>query len=829
MPFAQPLRFAWRSLRRTPAFTATAALTLIIGIGATVAIFAVVNGVLLKPLPYGNPERLVGAWHDLPAIGIGRANQSSGTYFTYQRLSRSIDGIAAYQDGASNVSEPGSGTDPQRLATGFITATLLPVLQVSPAIGRNFSDDEDRANGPGAVIISDALWRTRFGSDARILGRTLDVNGRTREVIGIMPRGFAFGAVGNQLWLPLGLDPNATFSGGFNYNSVVRLKAGVTIETAQRDFATVLPRSVEIMPNFAPGFTMQMLLDQAKPVPSLTPLRADVIGDIVKTLWMVAAAAGLVLLVACANVANLILVRADGRQRELAVREALGAGRARVLGHFLAESVVIAGIAGAAAIGLAAAAVRVLVRFGPQDMPRLTELGMDPTTVLFAIALTAMVAVVCSVIPALRIGRVHMYSALREGGRAGTAGRTQHRVRGALVAAQIALALVVLAGSGLLVRTFQRLNAVQPGFAADNVVTLWLSLPAASYQGDSSLARFYAQLRGRVAELPGVQEAGLTSRLPLMERGGNSSPIYPSGDPSYERQVPPLQLITTVDGNYFRAMRIPVIAGRNFDRLELQRPGDAIVSRATAIQFWKDSTGRAAIGQRMRQLPGGPEYTIIGVVGDVRDTSLTSAVAQVSYFPQVAERDTLMGSARRQMALVIRTAGVGGGDPLSIASAVQGVVRELDPTLPTFDVRPMSAVLRASTARLTFVIIILGSAAVVTLLLGAIGLYGVMAYLVTLRTRELGVRIALGAQPAAVAAMMARQGLTLTAIGIVGGLGLFALVARFLRSFLFGVAPTDPVALVGAALTLIVVAAVASWVPARRAARVDPANALRAE
>ena len=394
------------------------------------------------------------------------------------------------------------------------------------------------------------------------------------------------------------------------------------------------------------------------------------------------------------------------------------------------------------------------------------------------------------------------------------------------MAAQIALALVVLAGSGLLVRTFQRLNAVEPGFQADNVLTLWLSLPQARYASDSSAARFYAQLRDRIAALPGVQEAGLTSRLPLSSRGTNQSPVFPASDMArYERTVPPLQLVTTTDGSYFRAMRIPLVTGRLFDRLELQHSREAIVSRETAIQFWKDSTGRAALGQRIKQLPGGPDYTIVGVVGDVRDTSLTSPVPQVTYFPQVAGEDTLWNDVRRQMAVVVRAA----GDPRSALGAVQAAVREMDPTLPTFDVQPMSDRLRASMARLSFIMIVLGAAAIVTLLLGAIGLYGVMAYLVTLRTRELGVRIALGAQPAAVAAMLTRQGLMLTAIGIGAGMALFALVARFLRSFLFGVAPSDPVALVGAALLLAVVAALASWVPARRAAGVDPANALRSE
>jgi predicted permease len=465
------------------------------------------------------------------------------------------------------------------------------------------------------------------------------------------------------------------------------------------------------------------------------------------------------------------------------------------------------------------------VSAGPAQIPRLAEVSVDWAAVLFMLGVSGLVAVICSAIPALRIGRAHLSNALREGGRSGTAGKMQHRVRGALVAAQIAIALVVLAGSGLLLRSFQRLRAVQPGFNPENVATLWLSLPAARYKNDSAFTRFYAQLDNRIAELPGVRAAGLTSRLPLTNTGMNQNPLYPEDDASYVNKIPPLQVYTTTDGDYFRAMGIPLIAGRTFDRLDAQRGGEAMISQKTAVQFWKDSTGQRALGKRFRSLPGGPLYTIVGVVGNTRDTSLAVPPSQVVYFPQSVEQDSMYSQARRTMAVVVRTT----SDPAAITSAIQRVVRELDPSLPTFDVKPMTTVFSASMAKLSFTMLILGAAAAVTLLLGAIGLYGVMAYAVTLRTRELGVRLALGAQPRAVAAMMTKQGMALTAAGITGGLLLFVLVARFLRSFLFGVAPSDPLTLAGASLMLIAIAALASWVPARRASRVDPAEALRAE
>lgn len=832
----QPLRYAWRSLRRTPVFTITATLTLVIGLAATIAIFAVVNGVLLKPLPYGNPDRLVGAWFDLPPINLKHTQQTQTTYYTFQRLAKTIEGIGVYQEGSVNVSEPGGKTEPQRLAVAWVTSTVMPVLKVSPILGRTITADEDLPPAPrtGAgnrdagdvVMISEGLWRTRFGGDPNVIGKLLEVSGRSREIVGVMPSRFRFPAAGTQLWLPLGLDPNNKFPGGFNYNGIARLKPGFTAADAERDFAAVLPRIVELYPTFAPGVSTQMLMDQAKPVPKVVPLQQDITGGIAKTLWMVAAAAGLVLLVACANVTNLVLVRSDGRQRELAVREALGAGRARVMLHFLSESALLTAMAGVVALGVAWAALRVLVASTSVQIPRLSEVHIDAATVLFALLISALVTVICSLVPALRIGRVHLSNALREGGRGGTASRAQHRIRGAMVAVQIALALVVLAGSGLLLRTFQRLTAVKPGFNPENVVAFWVSPNRARYPNDSSLVRFYVNLLDRARALPGARDVGIASRIPLVDHGMNQNPVFPENDPEYATKIPPLGLFSTIDGGYFKAMGIPLLAGRTFDRLDAQNYREAIVSQATALQFWKDSTGQAAIGKRFRELPGGPLYTVIGVVGNTRDTSLAAPPPRLVYFPEAMPYDTsVFNEIQRTFALVVRTQ----GDPNTIIPAVQRMVRELDPTLPTFDVRTMRSSVSASVAQLSFMIAILATAAIVTLILGAIGLYGVLAYVVTLRTRELGVRIALGAQPSEVAGMMTKQGLVLTAFGVAAGLGLFFGVARFLRSFLYGVATTDPIALGGASLMLVAIAALASWIPARRASRVDPADALRAE
>ena len=824
MSLSQSLRYSWRSLRRTPVFTLTAVATLAIGIGASVAIFAVVDAVILRPLPYGHPERLVGAWHALPTIGIPRANQMGSTYFAYRRYAHTIDGIAAYQNGAENVADPAGGSEPQRLPSAVITANLIPLLEVSPILGRSFTEAEDQPKGPAVVIISEGLWRSRFGGDRGVIGKMLQVAGTSRQIVGVMPASFRFPDARTELWLPLALDPHAF--GGFNYESFARLKPGVSIATAERDFKAVLPRTVDVSPMMAPGVPTQMLLDQAKPEPLLTPMQQDVVGDVAKTLWIVAATAGLVLLVACANVANLILVRADARHRELAVRAALGAGRARVIAYFFTEAAILAALAGALGLAVATVGIRALVTAGPAELPRLAEVRIDWVVGAFTFAVAALVAVGCSVIPAIRSASGQLATSLREGGRGGTSGRSRQRVRGALVAAQIALALVVLAGSALLLRSFQSLHSVRAGFEPAHLATLWTSLPRVRYTDDASVARFYASLVDRVRELPGVRGAGIASHLPLESAGSSNSPIWVEGDPSASSKIPPLQFYVTTDGGYFKTMGIPLLAGRTFDRIDGRQHGDeAIITRQTAEQFWHDSTGARAIGKRFRTLPNGPWYTIIGVVGGIRDTSLMAPPAATVYFPQTVSRDTVAVYVSPTMALVVRTS----GDPRAVTRIVQRTLHDLDPSLPVFDARPMTEVVARSMAQLSFTMMMLGVAAAVTLVLGAIGLYGVIAYVVSMRAREFGVRIALGAQPRSVATMVTRQGLMITGIGIVVGLGLFISVARFLRSFLYEVGPSDPLTLGAVMVTLLAIAALASWIPARRAARMDPMQALRAE
>ncbi|HEX4682911.1 MAG TPA: ABC transporter permease, partial [Gemmatimonadaceae bacterium] len=494
MPSFRSLGYAWRSLRRAPVFTAAVVLTLTIGIGAATTIFTVVDAVLLRPLPYGEPDRLVGAWHDMPALSMTHAQQTEGTYFTYKRFAHSIDDIAEYDDGSVSVTDPDARVEPQRMTVAWSTANLFSVLRVNPILGRTYSAAEDAPKGPDVVVLSEGLWRTRFGGVRNVIGKRLVVSATPYEIIGVMPASFRFPDAATKLWMPRQLDPNDLFPGGFSHEAVARLKPGVTIAAADRDFASVLPRVVEIFPNLAPGVPTRMLLDQARPVPRLIPLRDDLVGDIARTLWIVAATAALVLLVTCANVANLLLVRADGRHRELTVRAALGAGRAQVLAHFFTESALLAAVSSVLAIGAAWFGVRLLVNAGPAEIPRLTEITVDWTSVAFTVVVAIAVAAACSIIPAVRFLRSDALAGLREGGRGGTVGSSRQRARSLLVTAQMAFALVVLAASGLLFRSFQRLHAVRPGFNPDGVATFWVSLPTARYPNDSAVVRFYSNL-----------------------------------------------------------------------------------------------------------------------------------------------------------------------------------------------------------------------------------------------------------------------------------------------------------------------------------------------
>jgi len=778
------LRHALRSLRRTPVFTVATILTLVLGIGSIGAMFAIVHGVLLAPLPYGHPDRLVSV--GLQTSELRRIQQPPAVYFTYQRFARSLNDIGFYRTGNANIWTDGDGDAPERVPATWVTASTIQMLQVAPILGRSFASDEDRPDSQTVAIISESVWRTRFDGSRDVIGKTLYVNSVAREIVGVMPERFAFPAPDTRLWLPARIDPESAVAGDFIYSGVARLAPDATPDRAQRELALVLPRVAESFPRLESGTATADWLDQARPAPVVVPLRDEVTSGIARTLWMLAAAAGLVLVVAWANVANLMLIRADSRQLELAVREALGASGLRIATYFLGESLVLASTAAALALLGVWGAVRALVAFGPADVPRLAELGLSHATVGFVVFVAIVGALVCAAVPAVRMRRASLSINLRDGGRGETAGKTRQRLRSAIAVLQIAVALVVLAGSALLLRTFHRLYQERPGFDATNVMTIWTQLPFARYD-DSSAVTFYARLTESVGGLPGARAVGLTAKLPL-----GAGQIYLQSF-RIEGGGRELDLPTqVVDDGYFATMRIPLIAGRVFRRVGLQRDGDIIISQRAAATIWNDPRGTAALGRRLVVKPSGPTYTVVGVVGDVRDHDLATAPSATVYVPQVVPIDSRVEpGARRTMALVVRTA----GPPAAVVSAVRRIVRDLDPTVPIFNVETMRDVVRASTARLSLTLTLMTAAAAITLLLGTIGLYGVMAYMVALRTREFGVRVALGADPRQIARAVAMRGLGLIAVGVAAGFALYAVAAPFLRAFLYGVTPGDPVTL----------------------------------
>ena len=815
---AKSFRYALRSLKRTPVFTAAAVLTLILGVGSAAATFAIVDGVLFEPLAYGHPDRLVSV--ALTTAARQRIQQPLAIYFTYKQFARRLDDIGFYRTGNGNIWTDAAGDTPERVTATWVTASTIPLLQVPPLLGRLFTDDDDHMRNPNTVVLSEMVWRTRFHADPAAIGKTLNVNSVPRTIVGVMPARFSFPDADTRIWLPTRTDSNVTIAGDFTYAAVARLPSGTTPEVAQRDLASILPRIAELFPRLESGSSTAAWLESAKPTPVVVPLRDDVTSGIAHTFWMIAFAAGLVLLVAWANVSNLMLIRGDGRGLELAVREALGASRLRIVAHFLGESVVLSVGAGAIAIVAAWGAVRALVAFGPADLPRLSELTLGPTSVAFVVAVSIIGAFVCGALPAFRIRRATLSISLRDGGRGETAGKSRQRLRSTIAALQIAIALVVSVGSALLLRTFQRLYEEKPGFDPSNVMTLWTQLPYARF-GDSASVAFYARLGDEVRRLQGVQAVGLTTRLPLGPGETRSPSFRIEGD---GRMISVSEY--AIDDGYFSAMKIPLIAGRAFERLGVQRDGDVVISRHAAATIWNDPTGARAIGRRLTLAPAGPTYTVVGVVGDVRDQDLGIAPALTVYVPQAVVIDSAHEPApRRTMALVLRTV----GPPTTIVPEVRRIIHRLDPTVPTFNVEAMSDVVRRSTARLSFALALMTAAAAITLVLSMIGLYGVMAYMVALRTREFGVRVALGADPVALARSVAMRGLTLVASGVGGGFVLYAIAAPFLRAFLYGITPSDPLTLGATTAALVGAASLASWVPASRAARVDPAKALRSE
>ncbi|MGQ0798563.1 MAG: ABC transporter permease [Pseudomarimonas sp.] len=822
------IRHALRSLKRAPIFTIAVILTLAVGVASVASMFAIVYGVLLAPLPYGEPERLLSVrLQDRDAGWIG---QPPALYVTYSQHAKTLDGVGFYRTGSSNLWTEGDDDVADSVVATWITASMVPMLQIPPLLGRSFNPHEELRGGPNAVMLSEAEWRSRFNAAPDVIGKILMVNSVAREIIGVMPARFSFPTPATRVWLPAKRVDNATV-GEFLYAGVARLAPGATAEQVQSELVALLPRMAELFPQVERARSDQVAgrvsesvtatwLADVGPTPIVKPLREEVTGDIASTLWMLAAASGLVLLVAWANVTNLLLIRADGRQPELAVRAALGAARFRTATHFLGEALVLGATAGVLALLLTYGAVQTLVAFGPADVPRLAEVEVGLPTIAFIILITILGVIVSAVVPAGRFWRTNLPRNLREAGRGASTGKSRLRVRHAITTLQIAVALVVTIGSALLLRTAFGLYQVHPGFEPAHVTTLRTQLPSANYDGASTVV-FYARLAAAVRQLPLVESAGLTVKLPLAG-GATLEQTFRTDTQGKTRSLP----VTIIDDGYFAAMSIPLLAGQGFRSLDQERGTDIIISRQAAATLFGDRMGTASVGKKLFLDVSGLVYTVIGVVGDVRDQDLATAPTAMIYRPLALPVDpTVEPAPRGNMALVVRSS----GPPGALVSAIRQSLRQLDPTVAIYNVETMDNVVRASTARLSLVLTLMTASAAITLVLGMIGLYGVMAYMVALRTREFGVRVAMGADPKRITRLVASRGFTLTASGVAVGFVLYALAAPFLRAFLYGVTVADPATLLGATLVLMGTAALASWFPARRAARVDPAQALRTE
>ena len=812
------LRTTARSLRRTPGFFLIVIFTLAVGIGANAAIFTVVNAVLLQPLPYPDPERIMGVSHTAPGLGMDTLEMSDGTFFVYHRDSQSFEDLGIYSDGSATLT---GGETPERVRASGVTAGVFGVLRRPPALGRTVQEGDEKPGAEPVAVLSDGLWRLRFGGDPKVVGTMLKVDGVATRIVGVMPAGFHFPSAEIELWTPLTIDPANLQVGSFNYDGIGRLRPGVAPERAARELSELAVRVTDL-PN---AIIDRDMMRTARFGVLVHPLRDDIVGDVALVLWLVLGSVGIILLIACANVANLFLVRAEGRQREVAVRSALGASRGSIARLFLEESVALSLAGGAVGLALAAAGVRVLVAMRPENLPRLEEIALNGTVLAFTVGVSLLSGLLVGLLAALRYGRPDLIPALKEGGRGGTVGRERLLARNALVVVQMALSLVLLVGAGLMVKSFWRLRQVSPGLDPKNVLTVRLNLPESEYATPQAPARFVVQLLEKVQALPGVESAAITNLLPLSGGGSNNGhviedhPIPPGG-------LPEVLASRWVSPSYFETMRIPLLQGRLFDRLDPDKLAtEAVVSQALAEHYWP---GQNPLGKRLAQGVGSnPEWsTVVGVVGSVRENGLNEEPVETVYYPQQPQKD-FQGDVTipRNFTLVVRSA----GEPQKLAAPMRDAVWSLDPNLPLSQVRTMDEVAERSMVRTTFTMFLLVTAAIVALVLGSVGIYAVISYVVSQRTREIGVRMALGAGRGDISRMVLKEGLGLALTGIgLGLLGAFA-VTRLMMALLFDVSPTDPLTFAAVPALLATIALFASWVPAQRAASVTPLEAIRSE
>jgi predicted permease len=794
------LRYAARIFTRQPGFAAAAVVTLALGIGATTAIFSVVYGVLLKPLPFEEPERLVSLAH--ASAGGGR-NQGPATYFTYLDNQRVFEAVGGWDRAEAAITGRG---DPEQVAVLQVTDAILPLLRVRPLLGRVFRADDDARDAPLRVVLTYGYWQRRFGGTPNVVGQTIVVDGRAGEIIGVLPASFQFPGSNNAvLLLPMQLDRADAQRPSFGFQGLARLKPGVTLSQANADVA----RMIALLP---PGFEVLKLQ------PNVRPQAEYVIGDIGRMLWILFAAVGVVLLMACGNVANLFLIRVEGRHRDLAVRAALGAGRGRLAQTLLSESVLLAFVGGTLGLLLAEMTIRLLRDLAPPQLPRLDEIAIHPAVLIFAFAVSLLSGVAFGLITVVKFTRPSTII-LKEGDRSSSDGPERHRLRNTLVVTQIALALMLMIVSGLLIRTIAAMRAVPAGFTNPATVqTFRVSIPTTVISDPQETERAFETIARRLEQVPGVTSVGLSSSI-TMDGENNGNSIEAEGFPLPEGELAPLFRFKSVAPRYFETMGIPVIAGRSIEWREIYEGRPVIiVSEGLARRYWREPA--AALGKRVRSAPGRPWREIVGVVGDERDDGLDQPPTPIVYWP------LLNGYQRRTMAYAVRSDRAG---TVALQRELGRAVWSVNPNLPLAAVQTVAEIEEHSMARTAFAMVMLTVAASVALLLAAVGIFGVIAFIVTQRTREIGIRMALGAEIVDVRKMFVRHGLMLTGAGIAIGVAIALVLTRVMSALLFGVGRLDPMTYVAASGVLAAVALLATYLPTHRAARIDPIIAIRAD
>jgi predicted permease len=822
------LRHGVRILRRNPGFTTVALLTLAIGIGANTAVFSVVNSVLLKPLPYPASEQLVAVWNAAPgAPGISSASGdlqlSQSMFVTYAEQNRSFQSIGIWDPFRATVT---GITEPEELRAIAVSDGALQALGVPPALGRWLGAADSVPNSAHPVMLSYGYWQRRFGGDPRVIGRMIQVDSAPRQIIGVMPAGFRFVDQEFDLIEPMIIDRAGLVLPGFGYKGVARLKPGVTIAAADADLARLYPvwRDSWQMPlKIDPH-----VYDKWRIAPAIRPLKQDVIGSVRGALWVVMGMIGIVMLIACANVASLLLVRAEARQRELAVRVAIGASPGQISRTLLTESLLLAVLGGGLGILLASYALRLIVVLGPGNLPRLNEISTDGRALGFAVAVSIFSGVLFGILPALKSASGRIALSLYGTSRTASQSRERRGARNVLVVAQVALALVLLISSGLLIRTFQALRRVDPGFTnAEQLQLLRISIPDTLIQEPERVARTQNDILDKLAAIPGVTSAAFTNEMPMEGLEHDWDLIELEGTKLTQAQMPPARIFEYISPGYFETQGTPLIAGRDYTWTDIygKRPY-AIISENLAREFW--GSPAAAIGKRFLTAPDAPLIEVIGVVGNAHINGVQEASPAIVYWPVygVSHYNAKKAFVWRYVTYVLRTNRAGSQ---SLMDQLNRAVWSVNTNLPLASVQTMQAVYDRSLARTSFTLIMLAIAGAMALTLGLIGIYGVLSYTVSQRRREIGIRVALGAQPAEIRKMFVRYGLVLSAAGVCIGLVSAALLTRLIQSVLFGISPLDPVTYAVMPLVLVIAAIIASYLPARRAASVDPVEALRAE